>query len=201
MNRLLLTSVACLSLVPGIANAQTYDTAAGSAAKIQFGMAGIHTNVKADCAISSVGSQNYPLEFGMHAGHRSLHHHPELTTQVNMTSIGKMIVSLEDDITQVNQNGDVLWSGSPSLVGMGMGLGTVTDPSQPEWNPGGKWRWQMNGPSSYRADQIAVMTLGPKYTGNVRFKTDAVYFAMPDDYVDDPHYDVTAILTWTCYSD
>ena len=186
MSRLPTISAACLVMMTGLANAQSYPSSAGSGGKVGFAMAGAHTNQQADCSLSLHAHGDGELSW--YEDDRVLEFDDQFQLRFEMKSIGKVVIAMEDALLQ-NYNDTLIYMGDPTEVTFRLSTGRPVFPRIP---------WVID---STNLNELASITLSHKYTGNVYFVMRDLQFHVPDGYVDDPHATTTAILTATCYSD
>ena len=170
-----------------------YTTPAGTPGKIYFSREGAYTDIAADCIFTIPSGDNYLGYDDSTGGHvLELQKLGGVTIGMNMTAVAKVIVSSEDPVEQTSATQHVYYSELPTQVDIAIEANAATDD---RWD---QTAWTYN-PTNL--DELAVKSMGRKFTGNKDVILNEVAFHLTDDFVDDDHVDTQTALTVTCYSD
>lgn len=194
MNRLLSTTATCLVMMAGLANAQTFDTAAGAAAKIGFAKAGAHTNIQPDCIITMPSSVSLIHRVDS-SGDQHLHLDNDFRFQVDMKQIGRLEFNYNGVEMVQTCSGVERFREEPLYAYSFLDVEHQRNlnPNDPAW-PRNK-RWASNG------DGRTWKHFTSLYTANSEFRVKAASsFQMHDSFVLDEHCDVSFEATLTCYT-
>lgn len=179
--------------------AQSLPAESGGSGKVPFSRSGLFSNAQADCSFSNLGD-----------AHELTHEYVDKTETPNrilfhdtfypvgkMVNVGKIVMSMDGPIEQVNRHGTVVNTISPLSLTVHNRNEASAHPS-PDIDVWSETLWQLD---DHDMSRLSVKALPRKFTGTRDWLFGPVIAQMPDTYEIDEYLDLQFRLSITCYSD
>ena len=178
---------------------QTLPAESGGSGKVPFSRSGLFSNAQADCSFSNLGDVHELTNEKVSdaGGVKSIIFHDTFYPVAQMVNVGKIVMSLDGPIEQVNRHGTVINTLQPLSFSVHNRNDASAHPS-PDIDVWSETLWHQN---VHDMTQLSVKALPRKFTGTRDWLFGPIIAQMPDNYEVDEYLDLQFQFSITCYSD